>query len=235
MRNAAPDSRNSGLRSGFVSETNMPTATTARMLNLSRLDTVPLQNEPFQYLLVEDFLQPDCKQEVLEDFPSIDRNGSFPLFTLTPGPAFTRLVDELLDKEFEIAVGRKFEMELSRYPTMITVRGRCSGASDGGIHTDSKDKIITVLLYLNPGWENAGGRLRLLRSRNLDDYVAEVPPTMGSLLIFKRCDHSFHGHLPFEGKRMSLQMNWVKSERYLRQEQFRHRISSWVKRLTGRG
>jgi len=53
------------------------------------------------------------------------------------------------------------------------------------------------------------------------------------LLIFKRCDWSWHGHKPFEGKRMSLQMNWVKSDGYMRKEQFRHKVSSFVKRIFG--
>jgi len=73
-----------------------------------------------------------------------------------------------------------------------------------------------------------------LRSKNLEDYAAEVPPTMGSLLAFKRCNWSWHGHKPFAGKRMSLQMNWVKSDRYQRKEQFRHTWSSFIKKLFGR-
>jgi SM-20-related protein len=210
----------------------MTTATALRMLNLSQLEAASLRSEPFEHLTVADVLQPDCKAAIIEDFPRIDRHGSFPLSTLRPGPAFLHLVDELFSKEFEIAVGGKFSMDLSQYPTMVTVRGQCSAASDGHIHSDSKDKVITVLLYLNPAWESGEGRLRVLRSKNLDDFAAEVPPTMGSLLIFKRCDHSWHGHLPFEGKRMSLQMNWVKSDRYMRREQFRHQISSFFKRLT---
>ena len=57
---------------------------------------------------------------------------------------------------------------------MITVRGQSDG-KDGRIHTDSATKLITVLLYLNPGWEAAAGRLRLLRGADdLDDYAAEV-------------------------------------------------------------
>ena len=48
---------------------------------------------------------------------------------------------------------------------------------DGRIHTDSATKIITLLLYMNPGWEMAEGRLRLLRGpADLDDYVREVTP-----------------------------------------------------------
>jgi len=211
----------------------MSTATALTMLDLSRLEAAPLRLDPFAYLTVDDVLQADCKANIIEDFPRIDRHGSFPLSTLKPGPAFLRLIDELLGKDFEIAVGKKFSMDLSQYPTMVTARGQCSATSDGHIHPDSKDKVITVLLYLNPAWENSGGRLRLLRSKNLDDFVAEVPPTMGSLLIFERCDHSWHGHLPFEGQRRSLQMNWVKSDRYMRREQVRHQISSFFKRLTG--
>ena len=203
------------------------------MLNLSKLAAAEFHAEPFEYLVVEDFLEPDCKRAIVEDFPRVEKSGSFPLSRVSYGPAFKQLTDELLGPDFAQAVGAKFSMDLSPYPTMLTVRGQCDG-SDGQIHTDSKDKVITVLLYLNLDWDSSGGRLRLLRSKNLEDYVAEVPPTMGSLIIFKRSDRSWHAHKPFDGKRMSLQMNWVKSDRYLRKERFRHEVSSFVKGLVGR-
>jgi len=42
-----------------------------------------------------------------------------------------------------------------------------------------------VLLYMNPTWESAGGRLRLLKSANdNDDMILEVPPVEGTLLAF---------------------------------------------------
>jgi len=203
------------------------------MLNISKLAAAEFHAEPFEYLLVDDFLEPDCKQAIVQDFPRVEKSGSFPLSRVSYGPAFKHLTDELLGPDFAAAVGAKFSLDLSQYPTMLTVRGQCD-ASDGQIHTDSKDKVITVLLYLNPDWESSGGRLRLLRSKNLEDFVAEVPPTIGSLIIFKRSDRSWHAHKPFDGKRMSLQMNWVKSDRYLRKERFRHEVSSFVKGLVGR-
>ncbi len=203
------------------------------MLNLPKLAAAEFHAEPFEHLLVDDFLDPDCKQAIVEDFPRIEKSGSFPLSRVSYGPAFKQLTNELLGPDFAAAVGAKFSLDLSQYPTMLTVRGRCDG-SDGRIHTDSKDKVITVLLYLNLDWESSGGRLRLLRSKNLEDYVAEVPPTMGSLIIFRRGDRSWHAHKPFDGKRMSLQMNWVKSDRYLRKERFRHEVSSFVKGLVAR-
>jgi SM-20-related protein len=207
--------------------------TGSQLLNLSKLEQAALKTEPFEYVLVPDFLDAAHGSALLTDFPGINRIGSFPLSTLTYGERFQCLIDELLGPEFEQCVSRKFGMDLSQYPTMITVRGQCSATSDGHIHTDSREKLITVLLYLNPDWSSGGGKLRLLRSKNLEDMAAEVPPTFGSLLIFKRCDWSWHGHKPFEGKRLSLQMNWVASDRYGKREQFRHKVSSFIKQLFG--
>jgi SM-20-related protein len=208
------------------------TAAPVKMLNLDKLAAAEFHCEPYEYLLVDDFLRDEYKTAITTDFPEIERHGSFPLSTLKYGAAFGQLAAELFSREFAEVVGERFSLDLAQYPTMLTVRGWCDD-SDGQIHTDSMSKVITVLLYLNPQWNNEGGRLRLLRSKKLDDYVAEVAPTMGSLIIFKRSDRSWHGHKPFEGKRMSLQFNWVNSSRYMQRERFRHKISSFLKRLRG--
>src|SRR5258707_1157805 len=102
------------------------TAAGLRMLDLSKIDAAHLVTDPFEYVLVDDVLQASSKTPIAEDFPPIDRIGSFPLSTLKYGPAFGELIDELLGREFEEAVGRKFGLELSQYPTMFTVRGQCS-------------------------------------------------------------------------------------------------------------
>jgi SM-20-related protein len=211
---------------------NSQPAAAVTMLDLDKLAAAEFHTEPYEYLLVDDFLRDEYKTAILADFPEIERHGSFPLSTLKYGPAFGQLASELFSKPFADVVGKKFSIDLAQYPTMLTVRGWCD-ASDGQIHTDSTSKVITVLLYLNPQWSSEGGRLRLLRSKKLDDYVAEAAPTMGSLIIFKRSDRSWHGHRPFEGKRMSLQFNWVNSSSYMRRERFRHKISSFLKRLRG--
>lgn len=109
---------------------------------------------------------------------------------------------------------------------------RLSAKKDGGIHTDSKTKIITVLLYLNEHWSEEGGRLRLLRNgTDLESYAAEVPPTDGTLLRFLRSNNSWHGHKPYEGPRRAVQFNWVTSEDVVKKEQGRHRLSTRVKWL----
>ncbi len=211
---------------------NAAMATPVKMLNLEKLAAAEFHTQPYEYLLVDDFLHDQYKTAIITDFPEIERHGSFPLSTLKYGPAFAQLASELFSKQFADVVGDKFSIDLAPYPTMLTVRGWCD-ESDGQIHTDSTSKVITVLLYLNPQWNQEGGRLRLLGSKKLEDYVAEVPPTMGSLIVFKRSDRSWHGHKPFAGKRMSLQFNWVNSSGYMRRERLRHKISSALKRLRG--
>jgi hypothetical protein len=146
--------------------------------------------------------------------------------------AIKEVIDELDGPEFEKAIAEKFSVDLADRPKMYSLRGY-TRAKDGQIHTDSRDKIITVLLYLNDNWQQPGGRLRILKNgQNVDDYVAEVPPDNGTLLVFKRSDSSWHGHHPFEGPRRSLQMNWMTSEGSKGWHKVRHTISAAVKKLT---
>ena len=202
-------------------------------LDLQRFEQTPLNREPFEYLVVPEFVKPQVREAISDDYPKVKKAGSFPLSEVTFGPKFKALTDDLNGPEFRAAVGRKFLIDLTGRPTMITVRGRCS-EKDGKIHTDSKTKIITVLLYLNSKWESAGGRLRLLRSENnLDDMVLELPPVAGTLLVFKRSDNSWHGHKPFAGERRVIQLNWVTDEEVVRREQRRHRFSATIKKILG--
>jgi SM-20-related protein len=202
-------------------------------LDVERLVQTALTREPFEFVIVPQFVKTEACEEIAEGYPKVKRSGSFPLSELTYGPKFGELVDDLNGWEFRTAVEQKFSVDLSNRPTMITVRGQCS-EKDGKIHTDSKTKIISVLLYMNSKWEPPGGRLRLLRSdNNLDDMVAEVPPIAGTLLVFKRSDNSWHGHKPFSGQRRVIQLNWVTSEEIVRREQSRHRFSATIKKIFG--
>jgi hypothetical protein len=141
------------------------------------------------------------------------------------------VIEELDGPAFEAAIEEKFHVELDGRPKMYSLRGY-TRAKDGQIHTDSKDKIITVLLYLNENWQQPGGRLRILRNgHDVDNYAAEVAPDNGTLLIFKRSDSSWHGHHPFEGQRRSLQMNWMTSEGTKGFHRFRHKITAAFKKL----
>jgi SM-20-related protein len=200
-------------------------------LNLDALRAANVSQQPFPYLIVPGFVRAEALAGIEKDYPSIDKPGSFPLDTLQYGPAFTQLMDDLRSPEFCDVVASKLGLDLKGKPTMITVRGQAR-ARDGQIHTDSKTKIVTVLLYMNGQWEAPGGRLRLLKSPdNLNDVVAEVPPEQGTLLVFLNTPNAYHGHEPFEGQRRSIQLNWVTGQGVVWREQVRHRISAFFKRL----
>ncbi len=152
--------------------------------------------------------------------------GSFPLPTLTYGPAFRAFMASIQGPEFTRAVGEKLGMDLTVRPTMVTVRG-FSAPRDGQIHTDSVTKLVTVLIYMNGKWEAPGGRLRLLRGPdNLNDVIAEVPPDEGTLLVFENKPNAWHGFEAFEGPRRVIQLNWVTNARVVWWEQTRHQSNT---------
>jgi SM-20-related protein len=201
-------------------------------LDLSALETTPLECKPYDYLIVPGFIRPDAFARVSQDFPKVPGPGSHPPSELQIAGAFKGLMDELTGDDFRKAIETKFEIDLTRRPTMYTVRGFVRGR-DGAAHTDSRTKIITVLLYMNEGWESDGGRLRILRSADaLDDPVAEVPPYGGTLLAFRRSENSWHGHKPHDGPRRAIQLNWVTEQSVVDREQGRHRLATRVKKLS---
>ncbi len=203
-------------------------------LDLDKLRSAELHEEPFQYCIVPGFLGADSIAKVNATYPDIDSGGSFPLESLDAGMVIKEVIDELDGPAFEAAIAEKFNVDLSERPKMYSLRGY-TRAKDGRLHTDSKDKIITVLLYLNEHWQHEGGRLRILRNgHDVDDFAAEVAPDNGTLLVFKRSDNSWHGHHPFEGPRRSLQMNWMTGEGTKGFHKLRHRVSAAFK-LMGQG
>jgi SM-20-related protein len=190
----------------------------------------PLSRDPYEHVIVSGFVKPEALGKINADYPAIEDTGSFPIEGLQFGPGFRLMVDALESEQFRKAFEEKFQVDLSGRPTTITVRGRCAGG-DGQIHTDSVGKIITILIYLNPLWDDSGGRLRLLRAKNIEDVAAEVVPSGGNIVAFLRSDHSWHGHLPFSGERRVVQFNWVANKRNQTIVFLRHRLSASVKHL----
>ncbi len=201
-------------------------------LDIDRLRRTPLKADPYEYIVVPNFLKKETLKRVVETYPSeILKGGSYPLQSIKASAPLREVVDEMDGPEFERALEEKFQVRLRGMPKMYSLRGYCR-SSDGKIHTDSKDKIVTVLLYLNEDWKPQTGKLRLLRNgTDLDDYAEEVPPDGGTLLVFRRSEKSWHGHGPFEGVRRSIQMNWMVSEGRRGFHALRHKISARFKKL----
>lgn len=202
-------------------------------LDLTAIESATPSHDPFEHVIVPGVISGDVLAAIHEDFPKIDKPGSFPVSQISYGPRFDALLDELQSQPFAERVGAKLGIELTSQPTMITVRGRCR-PTDGQIHADSTGKLVTVLIYLNPSWEASGGQLRLLRNaHDIEDYAVEVPPEEGTMIAFTCQRDAWHGHLPFEGERRTIQLNWVRSRAYKAREQLRHTISAGFKKISG--
>ena len=184
------------------------------VLNLAAIDQTPLNRDPFDFLVVKDAIASGRMEVLNQDYPQIDKPANYSPADLTYGSSFQQLLDELDSPEFEQSIATKFGVDLDGAIKTITVR-KYSEPSDGHIHTDHWSKIITLLVYFNPDWDQEGGRLRILRSPgDIEDYSAEVAPIGGTVLAFRRSGKSFHGYKRFDGERRMIQMSWVKPGRF---------------------
>jgi hypothetical protein len=210
------------------------------LLDRNRLDApdAAAMSAPFPFFVMENVLPRavDCVAALERDFPRYPSAGFFPYAQEDCGPSVRRLVEQMTSREFGDAVGRRLGIDgLGDKPTLATLC-RSLNLRHGTIHTDSRSKIVTALLYLNPSWpDTSGGCLRFLgRIDDIEALVApEVRPLYGTLAAFKREDNSFHGHLPYEGERRVIQVAWLTSEDEKLRKARRGRFSRALKRLLG--
>jgi len=181
------------------------------LLDLGRLADAKPEHQPFDFVVVPQFIRAEVLGDVIRDFPRVRGPRNHPVESAPCGPTFRRLLEELRSPEFTCLLGAHLGVErLDSLPHNVTVRAFCE-RSDGDIHTDHWSKVVTALLYPNLEWSAAGGRLRLLRSADkLDDYLVEVPPAGGTLLAFRRSSCSYHGHPSHEGERRIVQVSWLR-------------------------
>lgn len=201
------------------------------ILNLDALQGAPLKTDPYPYFTVQRSINDDAVKGVIKDFPDIQSGGSFNLGDVQYGEAFGNLLKSLDTPEFRHILGEKFDVDVMDLPMMVTLRGY-SRKKDGRIHTDSKTKVLTILIYLNEDWEAETGRLRVLRgSEDMNDYVEEIAPGPGALLAFKVTDNGWHGYPSFEGQRQSIQINFLTSGAANSKHRFFHGLSAKLKKL----
>lgn len=212
--------------------------TPARLFDPARLDRADtlVRDEPFRFILAHDQLPQEAAQSLRQDFPRYAGAGFFPYEAKDCGPSVIRLIDDLTDPAVANAVGARLGIDdLGRYPTLVTLC-RALNKRHGTIHTDSKSKVATALLYLNESWpDTSDGCFRFLnRLDAIDDLAApEVKPLYGNFVVFKRADNSFHGHLPYEGERRVIQVAWLTSEEEKLRKTQRGKLSRFFKKLFG--
>ncbi len=195
-----------------------------------------VSSQPFAFLVAVLQLDGALQDSLIAAFPRYGSAGFFPYRAQDCGPAIQALVGELTAAPFADALGRRLGMEgLGAFPSVVTLSDSVS-RRHGTIHTDSRSKLATALLYLNPDWpRTSAGCLRFLTRG--DDITAlaapEIRPLYGTLVAFKRADNSWHGHLPFEGTRRVIQVAWLTSQQEADRKNRRGRFTRLVKRLAG--
>ncbi|MHB0992413.1 MAG: 2OG-Fe(II) oxygenase [Burkholderiales bacterium] len=200
------------------------------LLDEAGIQSAELHRDPYDYTFIDQAISPRFKDDVLADAPRIPDRGSYGLPSLRYGPHFGAAINDLLSVRFRRLVEQKFDTDLSASPPVIVMMGNTTGHyNEGYAHTDSRHKIITVLLGFTRAWPHERGRLRVLRSSDREDVAFEFAPEFGRMLMFRVGDRSWHGFLPQKGQRMSLQLCYVDSESYVKREYLRHSISAFAK------
>ena len=200
------------------------------MLDLTRIRNAPVKVEPYPYFTVEGALAADQAEMIASAFPHIDRPGAIDVEQTQYGAPFAALLDELRSEPFRKLIADKFDVDLEGRDIVINVRGQVR-LTDGNIHTDTPSKLVTILLYFNEPGEVDETGLRILKNgRDLDDYVEEMPPTLGTMVAFKVTPNCWHGHKPVAGKRLSLQLNYLSGIKTIGKHQLAHRLVGRLKR-----
>ena len=121
------------------------------------------------------------------------------------------------------------------------------------MNKEIKDVLLKVILfgmgvfiffwvYQDPERDNSGniiseGSLKtgdLLAGdcylEDVEDFIEEVPCSFGSMVAFKVTDNCWHGFAPYEGKRLSIQLNYIHPESF-KIHSIRHRLSAFLKKF----
>ncbi|MEX1200916.1 MAG: 2OG-Fe(II) oxygenase [Methylophaga sp.] len=199
------------------------------VLNLAAVQAAPLKTDPFPFFSVERSINDAMLDRVLANFPEIGDGGSFNVEDVAVNDDFKAFLDAIDSADFRQIICDKFAVDVMNLPMLMTLRGY-SRAKDGRIHTDSKTKLVTILIYLNPEWPAATGRLRMLRNEHdMENHVAEIAPGPGTLVAFKVTDNCWHGYPSYEGTRRSIQINFLTSEAAGNKHRFFHKLSAKLK------
>ena len=202
-------------------------------LDFDRIETAPVTEAPYPHAIIADSILPQAAAAIAKALPSVTEHGSLRFHQIDRSPELDALITELESDRFRALMEKKFDLDLSGKTIFHTYRGMMR-KQDGVIHTDTPAKTLTILLYLNPPEGEEKVPLRLLNSStDLDDYFAEVPSSMGTMLLFKVTDNCWHGHKSMTGPRHSLQLNYLSGIEMKGHERVRRRLAKLKRTLFG--
>lgn len=110
---------------------------------------------------------------------------------------------EELNREFFLSL-REFEAHFAVYPLGAFYKRHLDQ------FRDAQNRLITCILYLNPGWQvEDGGQLRIYHpGKTEEDKFTDVIPEAGTFVCF-RSDLIYHEVLPARRERLSI-TGWLR-------------------------
>ena len=186
----------------------------ARLLDLSRFVPDNLRRDPYDWASIGELFPARDAAALAASFPRdhyktmdgydgekgwvyevrslIPMGKSEPAFGESLTPAWRHLVEDLVSPEYRAAMSRLVGLDL----TGAWIEGNLFHYGPNawmGPHVDLKIKIVTHVLYFNDEWNEAdGGCVSILRSSEMSDVAATIPPVVGNSFVLVRSDRSWH-------------------------------------------
>ena len=193
-------------------------ACSSLMLNFSRIAAATIENDPYQWAIVNGLFSNDDAIALSKRFPCdhfktvtgddgekgyeyearalIGMGEDQPAFAADLDRTWNDFTNDLLSQSYRAAMTQLTGVDLST----LTIEANAFHYGRGawlGPHVDLREKIVTHIFYFNEAWDgDEGGSLSILGSQNLNDVRASVPPIIGSSVVLVRSDNSWHAVPP---------------------------------------
>ncbi len=184
------------------------------MIRFSQIERARLAAEPFGWALIGELFSPGDAAALAKSYPRdhfktvqgndrekgylydarslIGMGAAVPSYAGELSPAWRQLAADLLSPEYRVVMSRLTGLDLGQTTVEVNVFHYGPGCWLGP-HLDLKTKLVTHIFYFNTDWDvRDGGCLAILRSNNMADLVAEVPPLVGNSAVLVRSENSWH-------------------------------------------
>ena len=170
--------------------------------------------KPFRYIILDNFLNLDFAENILNEFPLIDKKWKDSRGHNTQNKWALPIVDNGIASEFMSEVSSNefldYLSKLTLIPDLI-FDSKLSGAgyhqsTNGGflnVHVDFNklesgntllDRRLNLIVYFNKNWAPEKGGFLELWDMKKQKIIENISPTFNRCAIFETNEISFHGH-----------------------------------------
>jgi len=195
------------------------------VLRLDKIRNSHLESEPYRWGRIDSLFSPEDARELAATYPcdhfklvtgydgekgfEYEARSFIGMGALTASypdelnDVWLSLASDLVSPEYRKAMSNLTGHDLTQSPIEVNAFHYGPGCSLGA-HKDLPEKLVTHVLYFNGEWISGnGGCLRILRSNDSADMVAEIVPAVGHSAVLVRSDCSWHAVPPVRGEAAS--------------------------------